>query len=125
MATDTYAAKAGIAASVGSSPWATAQAKKKDIPWLPPPNTPLYPGGPPLGRTYWLFLREIALRLDGIYGKPIAEINGSIVSIQDAVNLVQVVAQEAQASAIANANAIDVIKDVAEGNSLTGWENIP
>ena len=125
MASDTYAAKAGVAASVGSSSWATAQQKKKQIPWLPPRNTPLYPGGPPLGREYRLALEEFAERLGGIYGLSIAEVNGSVLSIQDAVTLVQVVAQEAQAAAIANDNAIDVIRDVAAGNGLSGWENIP
>lgn len=125
MASDTCEARAGTAASAGSANWATAPQLKKIIPWLPTPGTPLFVGGPPVSREYRRFFEEIAIRLGGIDGVSIPNVIASVASVQDAVLLAQAIAITAQSDAAANSAAIDVVRDVAIGNGLTGAEQIP
>lgn len=125
MASDTCAAAAGLAAAAASANWASASQRKKLIPWLPPRTEPLYPGGPPLGRAYRLALEEFAERLGGILGSSITDVATSVSLVQEAVTLAQSIAIDAQVASAQNAAAIDVVRDVAIGNGLTGAEQIP
>lgn len=125
MASDTCAAAAGLAAAAASANWASARELKKLIPWLPLPGTPLFVGGPPISREYRKFFEEIAIRLGGIEGASITDIETSVSLVQTAVVQAQEAAISAQVASAQNAAAIDVVRDVAIGNGLTGAEQIP
>lgn len=93
--------------------------------WLPPPNTPLFNGGPAISPDYWRFFDTLARRLDGIRGMSIAEVNATVSATQAALLEATTAALQAQATANAATTSIDVIREVAINSGLPGAGQIP
>lgn len=125
MASDTYAARGGCVAAAASPAWGRSKAKRGLVAWLPPPNTPLYKGGPPLSPDYWRLFDEICRRLDGIGGMSITDVNATVSATQATLLEAQTAALQAQATANAAATSIDVIREVAINGGLPGAGQIP
>ena len=74
---------------------------------------------------YWRFLQEISTRLDGIRGMSISEVNATVAATQSVVLEAQTAALQAQATANAVSTSVDVIREVAITNGLSGADQIP
>jgi len=125
MATDNYIARAGTAATVGVANWAENAAKANITPWLPPRNTPMAPGLPPMGREYRMALETLFNRIGGILDMSVPEIQAAVELVQSVTLDVQTAAIAAQSQAAANTASITAIKEVAVNNGLNGAGNIP
>lgn len=126
MASSTGSIVVGALVAASSPAWAGRSAPRAKVDWIPPAHVPpLMPNGK-WNPVWYRFFHEIAeIRLGGVQGSTVAQIETSVSQTQTEVAATTTYAQSVATYAQGIAATATATAEVAQNNSLSGAGSIP
>ncbi len=126
MATTTASAGLSIVGQATSARWSgNASSARSTVYWLPLQSVPVVRPDGTFTMEWWRFFAEVSRRLAGVKGPSITDIQTTTTALQESVLEATATAVAAHAAAEAAEARIDVVREVAINNGLSGAGNIP
>jgi hypothetical protein len=126
MATTSASAGLSLVGQATSARWAgRATTDRSTIYWLPRQDVPVLRPDGTFNLEWWRFFAEVSRRLAGVKGPSLTDIQSTTDALQQSVIDAQNTAIAAHAAAESAEYRIDIVRDVAIRNGLSGAGNIP